>query len=131
MGLGRPLPRMLAQPGLDIGARRHHPHSLLPGVGQGRPHQRVADAAPLSGRRHLGVLEVEDVIAEWRVDELRVSVGEGKEESGMVGVVPNGLAGPRRRIVSHEEPNPLSPRRSGVLVKRDTAATKGGGNDRR
>jgi hypothetical protein len=48
------------------------------------------------------VLKVENVIAEGRVDELRVAVGEGEEETGMVGVMPNGHAGPSRRIVSHE-----------------------------
>jgi hypothetical protein len=75
---------------------------LLAGVGQGRSHQRVADAAPMSGRRHFGVLEVENVIAERGIEELRVAVGQGEEEAGMVGVMPNGHAGPSRRIVSHE-----------------------------
>ena len=101
-GLARPLLRMPAQPGLDVGARRHDPHSSLAGVGQGRPHQRVADAAPLSGGWELGMLEVENVIAERRVDQLRVAVGEGEVEAGVVGVMPNGHAGPSRRIVSHE-----------------------------
>ena len=92
---------MLAQPGPYVGARRHHPHVLLAGVGQGRPHQRIAQTASLSGWRHLGMLEVEDIVAEWRVEELRVSVCERDEEAGMVGVMPNGHAGSRRGIVGH------------------------------
>jgi hypothetical protein len=48
------------------------------------------------------VLKVENVIAERRVDELRVAVGEGEVEAGMLGVMPNGHAGRNLRIVSHE-----------------------------
>jgi hypothetical protein len=61
----------------------------------------------MSGRWHLGVLEVENVIAEGRVDELRVAVGEGEEETGMVGVMPNGHSGPSRRMRHRSNPREI------------------------
>jgi len=56
-------------------------------VGQRGPHQGVPDTVPLARRRDLGVLELEDVVAERRIHQLRIAVGQRHEEAGAFGIV--------------------------------------------
>jgi hypothetical protein len=70
----------------------------------------------------LGVLHVENVLAEWRIHELGVAVGEREEKAGAMGVVPNGHGVPIRRAAFHSI--------SHGGGANDRMARKGGGNGR-
>ena len=96
----RPLVRMPAQPGLNVRAGRHHAQASIAGVGQRVPHQRVADTLALGRGRDLGVLEVENIISEHGVHQLRVAAGKRHEETGLIGVVLNGQCEPTARRVT-------------------------------
>jgi hypothetical protein len=62
---------------------------MLTGIRQGGPHERIADPLAVAGAGYFSVLEVEDVVGEIGVEEIRLSIGEGYEETLALGVVSN------------------------------------------
>ena len=81
---------MSPEPDLDIRAGGDDAKSTLARVGQRGTHERVADALALARRRNFGMLEVEHVVAERGVKELRISIGEGDDEAELLGIVGDG-----------------------------------------
>jgi hypothetical protein len=81
---------MAPEPDLDIWAGGDDAQFVLAGVGQRGTHQRVAHALALAGRRNFGMLEVEHIIAERGVEELRVPIGEGNDEAGLLRIMSDG-----------------------------------------
>jgi hypothetical protein len=72
--------------------------AALAGIGQRRSDQGVSDAMAAAGRRHLRMLEVEDVLAEGRVNELGFPIGEEYHESGVLRIMLDGHAGRSQEI---------------------------------
>ena len=89
-GLVRPLLRVAAEPGPDIGTGGHDPSAALAGVLESGADQGLADALAAGGRRDLRVLQVQDVLRELALDQLALAVGEIYDEAGAFRVVANG-----------------------------------------
>ena len=81
---------MAPEPDLDIRAGGDDAESPLARVGQRGTHERVAYALTLARRWNFGMLEVEHVVAERGIKELRVSIGEGDDEAELLGIMSDG-----------------------------------------
>ena len=90
--LARPLVRVPAEPGLDVGAGSHHPGSPLPGVRERGAHEDIAHAFATAGRRHFRMLKVDDVVGELAVEQLGLALGQIHHEPGARGLVAHGGA---------------------------------------
>jgi len=88
---------MPPQPRLNVGTRCDHPQALRPRVRQRGADQGVSHTATLPGTGHLGMLEIQDVVGERRVEKLGVTVLEVDEEPGALRIVLNRHTGSGER----------------------------------
>jgi hypothetical protein len=52
----------------------------------------IGHAFALAGRRHLGMLEIQDVVAERRLDQLSIAIAKRNDEARALEIMPNGHA---------------------------------------
>jgi hypothetical protein len=62
---------------------------VLTSVRQGGSYQRVGDALISIRRGHLGVLQVDGIVADQRIHQLRLSTRNRKDEAGMLDIMPD------------------------------------------
>src|SRR5690349_7969701 len=72
---------MPTQPHLHIGAGGHHSEPPLAGVGEDRADERITHTLTPARRRHLRMLELEEIVAQGRIQQLRLAVDERNQEA--------------------------------------------------